>query len=113
MNKTKREYFAELRELAAENAELTAFIDHEVALLDKRNKAPKSPTKNQVENEKFREVVLANMGDRAMTCTEVQTEILGEFDLSPQRVSAVLTKMVREGQVVRIAEGRNVKFRLA
>ena len=33
---TKREMFAEIRKIVADNAEMVAFIDHEVELLDKK-----------------------------------------------------------------------------
>ena len=43
---TKREYFAQLREVVADNPELVAFIDHEVELLNKKNSG-NSQTKTQ------------------------------------------------------------------
>ena len=44
--KTKREFYGELRELVGGNAELVAFIDHELELLDKKSSS-KTPTKTQ------------------------------------------------------------------
>ena len=47
---TKREYFAQLREVVIDRPELVAFIDHEVELLDKKS-VKGGQTKTQKENE--------------------------------------------------------------
>ena len=43
---TKRDYFAQLKEIVKDNAELVAFIDHEVELLTRKNSG-NSQTKTQ------------------------------------------------------------------
>lgn len=114
MAKTKREYFAELRTVVADNADLVAFIDHEVELLNKKNSAPKNPTAKQVANEGFKDIILANLvGKEPMTCGEIQKDILGEYDLSNQRVSAILSQLVEDNAIVRTVEKRKAYFGLA
>lgn len=113
MAKTKREYFAELKNIVADNADLVAFIDHEVELLNKKNSAPKAPTAKQVENEKFKDIILANLGTDPMTVGQIQKDILGEFDLSNQRVSAIVTQLVEDNAVVRTVVKRKAYFAIA
>ena len=113
MAKTKREYFAELRNIVSNNTELVAFIDHEVELLDKKNKAPKLPTAKQVENESLKDIILAHIGDKSMTVSEIQKDILGDKELSNQRVSALVRQLKDAGKVERIEEKRKAYFSLA
>ena len=39
---TKREMFAEIRNIVADNAEMVAFIDHEIELLERKSNSPRS-----------------------------------------------------------------------
>ena len=55
---TKVEMFSAIREVVSENAEMVAFIDHEIELISKKA-ASKKPTKVQVENEGFKAEILA------------------------------------------------------
>lgn len=109
MAKTKREYFAELKNIVADNADLVAFIDHEVELLDKKNAAPKKATQKQLENESYKDVILANL-TKPMTCGEIQKDILGEYDLKNQRVSAILKQLVDDNSIVRTVVKRTAYF---
>ena len=109
MAKTKREYFAELKNIVADNADLVAFIDHEVELLDKKNAAPKKATQKQVENESYKDVILANLTE-PMTCSAIQKEILGDYDLKNQRVSAILKQLVDDNSIVRTVVKRTAYF---
>ena len=79
---TKREYFAQLREVVKDNAELVAFIDHEVELLDRKN-SKTSQTKGQKINEQINEVLvqeLAKVGT-PITISDLleKSEVLKEF----------------------------------
>lgn len=110
MAKTKREYFAELRTIVANDADLVAFIDHEVELLNKKNSAPKAPTAKQMENEKFKDIILAYNFTAPMTCGQIQKDILGDYDLSNQRVSAIVKQLVEDNSLVRTVEKRKAYF---
>ena len=113
MAKTKREYFAELKNIVADNADLVAFIDHEVELLDKKNAAPKKATQKQLENESYKDVILANL-TKPMTCGEIQKDILGDYQtekpLTVQRVSAVLAQLVEDNSIVKSYDKRVAYF---
>ena len=110
MAKTKREYFTELKGIVSDNKELVEFINHELELLDKKNKAPKKPTEKQVENEKFKDIILDNMGDKAMTVSEIQKDILGAYDLSNQRVAAIVKQLIEDNSLVRTVDKRKAYF---
>ena len=107
---TKRESYAKIREIVKDNAELVAFIDHEVELLNKKNNAPKKPTEKQVENEKLKDIILAEMGNKPMTVTEMQTNISALADLSNQRVTAIVRQLVEDNSLIRTVVKRKAYF---
>lgn len=109
---TKRDYFSQLREIVKDNADLVAFIDHEVELLNKKN-ASKSdaPSKTQIENKALQENILDVMCglDNAKTITELinDTEI-GKLtfgkenkEMTNQKLSRLVNDLAKENKVVR------------
>ena len=114
--KTKREHFAELRILAAGNAELIAFIDHEVELLNKKNSAERKPTINQMDNAKIKKIIADNIGDKSYTITEMIKALLGGTewaDITCSRLTAVCTQMAESGVLVREVVKRKAYYRKA
>ena len=111
MAKTKREYFSELKVIVADNADLVAFIDHELELLDKKNSAPKAPTQKQVENEHIKDFILAHLV-KPMTVSEMLKDFLADYptELSNQRVSAILKQLVEDNAVIRTVDKRKAYF---
>lgn len=107
---TKKERFAQLMEIVnasqVENsAELVAFIEHEVELLNKKNSRSGKPTARQIENEEIKATILSVMErvGKPMTITQLLAEI-GNSELSNQRVSALVTQLKDSGEVVRTVE---------
>lgn len=87
-----------------------------VAQLEKRsNSATRKPTAKQTENASLKETIqqsLANHGSPA-TITEL-LENYGDFEgVSNQRLTALMSQLVREGVVTRGKEGRKSVFSLA
>ena len=112
--KTKRDFYGELRELVGENAELVAFIDHELELLDKKSSS-KAPTKTQQENENIMVTIkneLAQIG-RPVTITELQGESEELASYSNQKLSALLKKLVDTNQVVKVIDKKKSYFSIA
>lgn len=111
---TKREYFATIKSLVSDNAELVAFIDHEVELLNKKNSAPRKPTAKQLDNENYKTQVLDFLASvsEPMTIGDIQKECFND-ELSNQRVSALVTSLAKNGKVVRSVVGRKAVFSLA
>lgn len=107
--KTKKMYFNELKAIVKDNAELVAFLDNEIALVEKKNSAKKAPTKNQVENANIKENILNAMAtDKAYTVSEIIE--LVDLEISNQRASALLTQLVNDNKVIRSVEKRKAYF---
>lgn len=100
---TKREMFAEIRKVVIDNEEMVAFIDHEVELLDKKSASPKKPTKVQLENDGFKATIVAYLAtaDAPKTIKEMQAEIADISGLTNQRVTHLLTDLVKAGTLVK------------
>ena len=119
---TKRERFAQLMEIVkasdVENsAELVAFIEHEVELLNKKNSRSDKPTKTQLENEALKTQIMSVLKSvgRPITVTQLlkETELADNPNLSNQKVSALLTQLRKADAVVRTVEKKVAFYSLA
>lgn len=117
---TKKEMFAEVMAVVevstAENkAEMIAFIEHEIELLNKKS-SKSGQTKTQKENvELMNQLVtaLAEVG-KAVTISEFQALSTAEVaTLSNQKISALFKKLVEEKRVVRTVEKKKAYFSVA
>lgn len=111
--KTKREFFGEIRALVGDNAELVAFIDHELELLDK--KATSKSNKVSTEHTELMETIKNELAriDRAVTITELQKESETLADYSNQKLSAMLKKLVDNGVVTKVVDKKKSYFKIA
>lgn len=118
---TKRDNFATLRgmvaaakcDTAAEcivQNRLLAFIDHEVELLDRKRTPKGKSAKVVAEQVKAVSAIAEVLFESAEPMRA--TAIASATDLSVQKVSAMLRKMVLASQVEREQEGKVVTFRL-
>ncbi len=100
---TKREYFVELKNLVADHADLVEFIDKELALLDKRASRPRKATATQVENEACKAEIVAYLTavDTAKSIKELQAEVNCLAGMTCQRVTHMLTALVKDGVLVK------------
>jgi len=94
---TKKEMFTEIRNVVIDNAEMVAFIDHEIELLDKKRMSAKKPTKTQLENDAFKAEIVAHLAnvDAPKTIKELQAEIPSISGLTNQRITHMLTDLVK------------------
>lgn len=116
---TKKEYFAQIREVVASNAELVAFVDHEIELLDRKNSS-KGQTKTQIENETIARVIVEELAkiEKAVTITELmeQSEVIKNYELANgnhltnQKISAILKTLVTDNQVIRTSDKKKTYF---
>lgn len=85
-----------------------------VALDKKSNKSgERKPTKTQIANEGFKEVILKSMEkDRLYTITEMVKEFDFGEELSNQRVSALVRQLKENGSVERVEEKRKAYFKI-
>ena len=100
---TKKEMFAEIRNAVADNAEMVAFIDHEIELLSKKSGGVRKPTKTQLENDAFKADIVA-----ALTEADEPVTIKGLAEICPtiagltnQRITHMLTDLRKDGRVMR------------
>lgn len=91
---TKREYFAQIRTIVADNEELVAFIDHEVKLLDKKNSS-KGMSKTAKANVEIKANILQVMSDKAWTIGQLTKEYNSVYDtdFSANKISALVSQM--------------------
>jgi hypothetical protein len=100
---TKREMYAQIREMVIDNAEMVAFIDHEVELLDKKKSGSRKPTKTQLENDGFKADILTALAevDAPVTIKELCAVCDSISGLTNQRITHLLTDLRKDGKVAR------------
>lgn len=110
---TKKEMFGMIREAVADNADMVAFIDHEIELLDKKSGAKKKPTATQIANEGTKETILTVLGTDGMTASEVLAASEDFEGMSNQKISNLLHQLTKDGKVVNFKDGKKSLFKLA
>ena len=100
---TKREMFAEIRKVVIDNAEMVAFIDHEVELLNRKSGGTRKPTKTQLENAQFKADIIEALAvaDMPLTIKALQASCPAIAGLTNQRITHMLTDLRKDGQVTR------------
>ena len=110
---TKKEMFTMIKTQVRDNAEMVAFIDHEIELLDKKA-SNKKATKTQEANVGIKSTILAVLeGGKSMTVTEMQGASAELGELSNQKVSALVRQLVEAGEVVKTIDKKVSRFSLA
>ena len=110
---TKKEMFTRIKAQVKDNAEMVAFIDHEIELLDKKA-SNKKATKTQEANIGIKATILAVLGSgKSMTVTEMQGASAELGELSNQKVSALVRQLVEVGKVVKTIDKKVSRFSLA
>lgn len=95
-----------------ENTEYTETLEKIIAQIDKKN-SYKGETATQVANEKTKALIidtLAKLGDKARISTIQSAN--SELPTSNQKMSALLTQLVKENKVERIEEKKIAYFKL-
>lgn len=111
---TKKEMFTMIMAQVKDNAEMVAFIEHEIELLDKKA-SNKKATKVQEANVGIKadiEAVLAS-APNPMTITEIQKASATLEGLSNQKVSALVRQLVEAKVVVKSTDKKISRFSLA
>lgn len=125
----KRDYFSAIHTVIEANPELRfgtekfpempvadvlAFIDNELSLLNSKSGALKKPTATQQANEVLKTELLAFLdahADERFTCSNLQKVCPSCADLSTPKISAVINQMVGDGLVVKETEKRVSYFK--
>ena len=112
---TKRDYFNSLLNIAevAANPDLTAFIQHELELLAKKNSSEKKPTATQVANESVKQAILDGLDgcDEGKTISEMLNLFPALEGMQNQKVSALMRQLIADGLVERVEIKRKAYFR--
>jgi len=116
---TKRENFMKIIEVLEANgrADLVEVINHEIELLDKK-RANGKMTKTQTENVDIKEMILsalANIGE-PVSITDLlakSPELAEKTNNSNQKVSALMTQLKNNNQVIRTTNGKKALFSIA
>jgi len=97
--------------LVQENTLYKTYLEHELELLD-RKAANKKPSKTQEKNEGVKAEILATLTGEGMTVTELMkaSDVLGA--LSNQKISALLSQMVKAHEVVKASDKKRSLFSL-
>ena len=113
---TKRTLFTEILNTYSLSAEHTAFIKHELELLEKKNVSggEKKPTAQQLANEVLKTNIVEQMEpNRLYSIAELSKELPCCSDLSSSKITAMMTQLKNEGKVVRTEDKRKVYYSLA
>jgi hypothetical protein len=112
---TKAQMFAQIREVVADNADMVAFIDHEIELLAKKADSKKKyASKKNEADEVIKNTILEVLATfpNGATATEVMRAHEDLSAYSNQKITAMLTKLVDEHKVTREKEKKSVLFSL-
>lgn len=105
---TKKELLTALLTLVANSTvekkeELTEGLNHEIELLNKKSSTPRKPTATQLENVSLKAEILAHLtaADTLKSISDLQKEIPSLSELSNQRITHLLTDLVKEEKIVK------------
>lgn len=112
---TLKEQFGMVREVLVEAGkdELMKFIDGRIAQLEKKSSSKsKASEAKQAEQEAVKGEILSAIGEDTVSASEIVTRL--EYIYNIQKVTSMLTAMVKSGEVVReTAKGGKVLFSVA
>ena len=111
---TKKEMFARIATVNANDAEIVEFCNKEIELLNAR-KASKKPSKTQIQNAETLEVIKEVLAEAEapMSIAEIKGADARLAEFPPQKMSALLKKLVVDGSVIRSTDKKKVFFSLA
>lgn len=114
---TKREYYELIKSKLADNAEIVAFCDHEIELLDNRKKTTdgeKKLTPKQKENLALVATILDNMElDTIYSISDMQRKIEACKELTNQKISSLVRQAMSDGTIERVEVKGKAFFKLA
>ena len=112
---TKREMFVAIREVVIDNVDMVAFVDREIALLDKKKSAPKKLTETQLENERCKADIIAYLieVDQPKNISEIQADVASVATFSNQRITHILSALVANSKVTKTYIKKRPYFSIA
>lgn len=117
--KTKKEMYAEIIALldSEKNADLIEMCEKEIERLEQKV-LNKKPTKTQLDNEEYKEILMENFEENPNQYFTIQELIdrnpsFVAIKMSNQRMSALLSALVRAGKVEKKLEKKRAYYKLA
>lgn len=100
-------------------ADAIAYCENELNLLASKSGAIKKPTEKQVQNEGFKNAIadyLVGVAPAHKSISEIWENVpeLSQCgEMTGQRISALLTQLIKSGEVIRVEEKRKAYFKAA
>lgn len=117
--KTKKEKYAEIIALLdkEKNADLIEMCEQEIERLEQKI-LNKKPTKTQLDNEEYKEILMENFEENPNQYFTIQELIdrnpaFVAIKMSNQRMSSLLSALVRAGKVEKKLEKKRAYYKLA
>lgn len=118
---TKRNALKVLLSLSEVKADerLVKYCENELRLLDNKNGTVKKPTEKQVQNDGYKIAILEYLTECAPAHKSISEiwqnvpQLAENADMTGQRISALLTRLIKAGVVVRVEEKRKAYFKVA
>lgn len=113
---TKKDNFMELLTLdeVKANARLVEFIQHELELLERKSGGEKKLTPTQLANVEIKETILDEMETgRLYTISEMLKVLPCCAELTNQKVTRMVSDLVKENKLIRTEDKRKAYFSLA
>ena len=120
---TKKDRFTALLSIpaVAEDADMVAFIEHEIELLDKKNSAERKPSEKQAAKTAHdAELRSAIVNEMEMNTLYSASDLINslptlseEKDLSVAKVHYLMRDLVNDNSVVKILDKRHTFYKLA
>ena len=110
---TKKEMFAMIMEEVKGNAEMVAFLEHEIELLNKKKGSANSKKAEEIQPEFDLILSVLAQCDKAMKVDELRALNSELGAMSNQKVSARLRVLVEQGKVVKTIEKKVSYFSIA
>ena len=103
------------RNCEASHVEIVEFCSHEIELLEKKSTTPKKPTATQVENESFKSTLVEffSGATEKKSIKEIQSEVPEVAQLSNQRITHLLSDLVKNGTLAKVYEKKTPYYSLA
>ena len=101
-------------EVIRSNSEWVDYLKNELALLDKKSAyRQEKAAEKQIANAELKASVIASLSDKGQTVTEIHSNGSFPADTSPQRITYILTQLVKDGIVEKNIEKRKSFYRIA
>ena len=108
---TKRMVLEHILKEYATDTMVVEYATHEIELLDKKA-SNKVATKNQKENVEIKDIILSVLTDTPARIADIQSRNDKLKDLSNQKMTSLITQLIKEDKVERVTDKKVSLFKL-